>query len=211
MSVSKPSDWRPPLPTDPNQLLGSLAEVLGTVDFGPGELEQRLDEIVESAAAIFDVAGAGLMLVDERSRLRLVGASNEAGRALEEAQEHAGDGPGIEATRQRELVVVSDLSRAGRWGEINRAVAPFGVVSVISAPICLDDEGVGNLNLFARVPREWTQTERTGAVAYARVAAAMLRIALEAQSGDRLVAELSGRMSSGRLGSNDRGLGRDGG
>ncbi len=186
------------------KLLGSLSQTLGIIDFGPRELEHRLDEMVKIAAAIFEVAGAGLMLVDERSRLSLVGASDEAGRALEWAQQHAGEGPGIEATRRRELVVVSDLSREGRWAEIARAVAPFGIVSVISAPICLGGESVGNLNLFDRVAREWTQAERAGMNAFAGVAAALLRIALEAHRGDRLVAELTERLSSGRLRSEGR-------
>jgi GAF domain-containing protein len=191
------------LPVDPGRLLGSLSRAIGVVDCRPGELEERLDELVKIAAAVFDVAGAGLMLIDDESRLRLVGASDDAGRALEMAQQQAGEGPGVQATRRRELVTLTDFSRDGRWPEIHRAVAPFGVVSVISAPIYLRGQAVGNLNLFDRVAREWTQADRDGVTVFAGVAAALLRIALEARHSGQLVAELSNRFSSERFGSDD--------
>ena len=47
--------------TDPSRLLESLARAVGMLGYEPGELEQRLDELVAVAAAIFEVAGAGLM------------------------------------------------------------------------------------------------------------------------------------------------------
>jgi GAF domain-containing protein len=184
-------------------LLGSLSRAMGVVDFRPGELEERLDELVEIAATVFDVAGAGLMLIDDESHLRLVGASDAAGRALELAQEREGEGPGVEATRRDELVFLTDFAQDGRWPAIHRAVAPFGVVSVISAPIRLRGQGVGNLNLFDRVAREWTQADCDGVTAFAGVVTALLRIAVDAHHNGQLVAELSGRFTSDRIGLED--------
>src|SRR5947209_6618588 len=128
------------MPADPNRLLDSLADALGMVEFDPRELEQPLDQLVDIAASVFGVAGAGLRLLGGVSRLHLVGASDAAGRALGAAQARAGEGPGIEATRRGKVVAVDELACEGRWSEINRAVEPYGIVSVLSAPIVLSGE-----------------------------------------------------------------------
>lgn len=57
---------------------------------------------------------------------------------------------------------------------------------------------MGTLNLFDQVEREWTEAERAGVAAFARVAA-ILRIALEAYHRGQLIAELSEWLSSDRL------------
>jgi GAF domain-containing protein len=168
---------------------------MDVLEFQEGELEQRLDDLVETAAQVFDVAGAGIMLIDEHGHLRLIGASDETGRALELAQQETGTGPGIQSTRRNSVVAVDDLAQDERWPLIREDLVPKGVLSVLSAPISLLEHPAGNLNLFDRSPREWTQADRSGLVAFAGVVAAMLRIALEAQHTGQLVRELSAKLA----------------
>lgn len=168
---------------------------MDVLEFGDGELEERLDDLVETAAQIFDVAGAGIMLADEVGQLRLIGASNETGRALEQAQQDTGTGPGIQSTRRNSVVAVDDLSQDERWPLIRDALVPRGLLSVLSAPIRVLDHATGNLNLFDNSPREWTQADRAGLLAFSGVVAAVLRIALEAQHSGQLVRELTAQIA----------------
>jgi len=167
---------------------------MDVLEFRDGELEQRLDDLVETAAQVFDVAGAGIMLVDDDGRLRLIGASDETGRALELVQQETGTGPGVQSTSRNSVVAVDDLAHDDRWPLIQDQLVPKGVLSVLSAPISVREVPAGNLNLFDSSPREWTQSERSGLVAFGGVAAALLRIALEAQHSGELVRELSARL-----------------
>ncbi len=169
---------------------------MDVLDFQDGELEERLNDLVTTAAQIFDVAGAGIMLIDEAGHLRLVGASDETGRALELAQHETGTGPGIQSTRRNSVVAVDDLSQDERWPLIRDQLLPKGVLSVLSAPIRVRDQAAGNLNLFDGSPRVWTQADRSGLVAFAGVVTAMLRIALEAQHNGQLVRELGAQIAS---------------
>jgi GAF domain-containing protein len=177
--------------------LTPLSTVLGAVDVSDGELEERLDELVCVAAQIFDVAGAGLMVLDADSHLRLIGASDEAGQALERSQLEACAGPGIEATRTREIVEVADFSGDNRWPQVQRAVTSFGIRSVLSAPIWLRDRAAGNLNLFDSRPRPWTSTDRERAAAFADVAGGMLLLAVRAHHQASLLHRLRTRLGDG--------------
>ena len=170
---------------------------MDALEFHEGELEQRLDDLVETAAQVFDVAGAGIMLIAEDGGLRLIGASDETARALELAQLENGTGPGIQATRRDSVVAVDDLSQDERWPSIREELVPKGIRSVLSAPIKVRDHTTGNLNLFDESPREWTQADRSGLVAFAGVAGAMLRIALEARHSGELVNKLTAQLAPG--------------
>lgn len=170
---------------------------MDTLEFQDGELEQRLDDLVETAAQVFDVAGAGIMLISEDGQLRLIGASDETARSLELAQQESGTGPGIQSTRRNSVVAVDDLSQDERWPSIREDLVPKGVRSILSAPIKVRDHTTGNLNLFDESPREWTQADRSGLVAFAGVAGAMLRISLEARHSGQLVSQLIAQLASG--------------
>lgn len=185
------------MPVDPATLLASLSRTIDGLEFEDGELERRLDELVETAAQVFGIAGAGMMLIDEDGQLRLIGASNQTARALELAQQQSGTGPGIESTHDDTVVVVADLVTERRWPRLRDELVAVGVRSVLSIPIRVRDRPTGNLNLFDDRPREWTQSERAGAAAFAGVAAAMLRIALEARHSGRLVRELTAQLAPG--------------
>ena len=168
---------------------------MDVLEFQDGELEGRLNDLVATAAQVFDVAGAGIMLIDDAGQLRLIGASDETGRALELAQQSTGTGPGIQSTRRNSVVAVDDLSQDERWPLIRDELTPKGVLSVLSAPIRVLNHSTGNLNLFDSSPREWTQADRSGLLAFSGVVAAMLRIALEAQHSGQLVRELTAQIA----------------
>lgn len=179
---------------DPTKFLSSLSRTIDALEFDDGELEARLDDLVETATQVFEIAGAGMMLIDEAGQLRLIGASDQTARELELAQQRTGVGPGIQSTYRNSVVVVDDLRNDERWPGLRDELATKGVVSILSAPIHVRGRPAGNLNLFDDAPREWTPNERSAVVAFARIAGAMLRIAIEARHRGRLVRELTAQL-----------------
>jgi hypothetical protein len=167
---------------DSGDLIGGLLRLLGGVDLTDGDIDTRLHQALTTAVELFGVDGAGLMLVSEAGEdsLRFVDASGPAGRALELGQESLGEGPGIDSTRRRAVVSVSDLGPSGRWPDLMPLLRPHAVGGVLSAPIWLRGRPAGNLNLFCHCAREWSDQDTEAISAYAGVVTAFLRIALEA-------------------------------
>ncbi|HWG15522.1 MAG TPA: hypothetical protein VG268_19850, partial [Streptosporangiaceae bacterium] len=88
---------------------------LGRFRFGEMRVEAALHEIVHTTHAMFDVDGAGLMLIDSDQHLRSVAASDERLAHLEELQIEHSEGPCIAAYEDKELVGVEDLAHDPRW------------------------------------------------------------------------------------------------
>jgi GAF domain-containing protein len=142
-----------------DRLMDGLLGLLDRVDLAEGELAARLAETVDSAQVLLGVDGVGLMLVKADGGLAIAGASNPHAEALELAQQALGDGPGIESTRRRAVVSVSDVQRDSRWPELARALAGSEVRSILSAPIWLRGQPAGNLNLLGCRAREWSTAD----------------------------------------------------
>ena len=176
-------------------LLGSLAHDIGSEMFRERELEEHLEEVVVIAKRVFDGAGAGLMLLGAGDEPQLVAATSEPWLALERAQQDAGAGPGISATRDRQVVAVSDLAQDPRWPQIRAAVNPLGVVSVLSAPIWLSDRPAGNLNLFDTVAGRWSERDRQSIATFAGVVEALVRTEIGAYRNGRRIVELRRRLA----------------
>jgi GAF domain-containing protein len=178
------------VPLDALRLVQDLERLLTGVDLGDGDLEGQLERAVVTAAEVFDVDGAGLMLALENRALRLVAASNAPARALEQAQVRLASGPGVDSTRENEVVLVRDLQEDGRWPELAALLAEQDVRAVLSAPVWVRGRPTGNFNLLCKRPRTWSEAEVTGIRAYAGIVTALLRIALEAQHGGGVIERL---------------------
>jgi hypothetical protein len=72
--------------------------------FGEMRVEDAIGEIVRTTHAMFDVDGAGLMLVDADQHLRSIAASDGRFAHLEELQIRHQEGPCIDAFEIKELV-----------------------------------------------------------------------------------------------------------
>jgi GAF domain-containing protein len=166
-----------------DRVLDGLMEMLAGADLGDGELGSRLDEAVAGAQKLLDADGAGLMLLAESGEFTVVGASTPPAAALERVQTALGEGPGIDSTRHRRIVSVSDLRRDPRWPTLAGYAIEHGLGAVLSAPIWLHQRPAGNLNLLCLQAREWSQAEAQALAAYGGVVTAFLRIALEGRDG----------------------------
>ena len=188
---------------DADRRSGQLGDGFDLATFRGDTLEERLDELVTVARRVFGVAGAGLMLFDEREELGLVGASDDTARALERTQLQTGMGPGVLSSYTDQIVTVEDLAVDSRWPEVSERLKGLEVRGVLSAPIAMHDTTIGNLNLFDGEPRSWTDTDVGRARALANVVAIWLRVVVDAHEKGQLVSRL--QQSWGVAGPTDEG------
>jgi len=107
-----------------------------------------LHVLTERCVHLLQVAAAGLLLADQRDRLRVVAASSERTRLLELFALQTDQGPGLECFRTGQPVSVPDLPATGRWPRFAAAAAEVGFAAVHALPMRLRAEVIGALSLF---------------------------------------------------------------
>jgi GAF domain-containing protein len=139
-----------------------------------------------------------VMLLDAEGRLRVAGASSDAARDLERAQERAGDGPGFDALVSGRPEVVEDIVDS-RWSEVLDVGPDSAVRGVLAAPIIVAGRPMGNVNVVTDRPHAWSGTDIDQARAAADAAAALLEVAANAETpeaGRGAIEVLGGRAGS---------------
>ncbi|WP_250037130.1 GAF domain-containing protein [Paractinoplanes maris] len=174
------------MPVDQQALAATLQNLLRNVDLPPGtegqSLIEHLDRVVQAAQNVLGVDGAGLMLLDERNLLRVVGVTDDAGAALERGQQHLDLGPAIDCVRSDAVMVVPDLAESAayaalwRWLEASRTDGEPPVRAVLSVPVRVAGSVAGTLNALGARPHSWTAEQITAVEAYAGILGVMLRL-----------------------------------
>lgn len=137
-------------------------------DRGPADVAGRL---AEHCARLLDVDSVGVLLADSTGAPRVVAASDETARLLEDHQVRCGEGPGLDCHRTRVPVSVPDLrGQASRWPEFVHAATESGYASVHALPLCLGEEMLGTLDLFGARTGVLDERDLHLAQALARVA-----------------------------------------
>ncbi|WP_093802134.1 GAF and ANTAR domain-containing protein [Streptomyces sp. Wb2n-11] len=141
-------------------------------------LDGFLDGLTELALARVPVAnGCGLTLSREGRHLTVASAGTSA-RDLDEKQYGLDDGPCLQALRQGEEVVVTDMLGEQRWGPYPAHAMASGTRSSLSMPIAPHTHTAGALNLYSPKPDGFADEDRqllrslaaqaTGAIALAQ-------------------------------------------
>jgi GAF domain-containing protein len=178
------------MPIDPDALARSVARLEGVDPVDTG-LDAALELAVQEADDVFDVDGAGLMLVGEDGVLRYVVASDEPGRMLEVLQEQFGEGPCVAAFGADRPVLAGDMAADPRWPSVGPLAAGHGIGAVLGVPIDLREGPVGTLNVYAAEPHRWDDADVAAIQAYTRVIASLLRAAVQAHVKGRAADQLA--------------------
>lgn len=94
-------------------------------------------------------AAAGILLVDNEDKLRVMAASSDRARLLELFQLQNDEGPCLDAFSTKEPVISVDLSEAkSRWPIFAPEAVDAGFHSVYAIPLRLRATVIGALNLF---------------------------------------------------------------
>jgi GAF domain-containing protein len=121
-----------------------LADTLG----GDFDLIEFLYTLVERCVELLDVSAVGLMLADDRGRLRVVASSSEETRLLELFQLQNDEGPCLECYRTGLPVADPDLTVGPRWALFGPEAVRAEFRTVHALPMRLRERTVGSLNLF---------------------------------------------------------------
>ena len=174
---------------DSDALAKSVARLEGVDPVDTG-LDAALELAVAETDDVFQVDGAGLLLVDEAGVLRCTAASDEPGRMLESLQEQFGEGPCVDAFLEDGPVLAADLAADPRWPSVGPLAAEHGVRAVLGVPVDLPEGPVGTLDVYAAQPHRWDQADIAAIQAYTRVIASLLRSAVRAHVSGKAATQL---------------------
>ena len=177
------------MPIDPDVLAKSVARLEGVDPVDTG-LDAALELAVAETDELFEVDGAGLMLIDADGVLRYVVASDEPGRMLEAVQEQVGEGPCVDAFLKDGPVLADDLAADPRWPSVGPLAARHGIGAVLGVPVDLSEGPVGTLNVYAARPHRWDEADVAAIQAYTRVIASLLRTAVRAHVSGKAAGQL---------------------
>jgi GAF domain-containing protein len=149
-----------------------------------------LGEVVEAARRLLQVSGSGLMVVDAAHVLRYVAASDEGGRALEDAQEAVGEGPCMTALVLDAPVASVDLTQDERWPRLRPLLKATTVRAVLSVPVRLGGGPVGTLNVHLDRPHDWETAVTDALTSYAGVLENLLAASVAVHRSGELARQL---------------------
>ncbi len=159
-------------------------------------LEETMRAVTDSVLSIFDVTGAGLMLLDDDQLLRSALATDDVGWELEQAQERLGEGPCVDSLVYGCVLSTEDLRSDPRWPSLHDMATSRGVGGVLGIPVCLSGATIGTLNIYSSEPRSWDGSEQHGLVTYGSLLESVLAAALLAERRDRIVHQLQQALES---------------
>ena len=145
------------------------------------ELQQQEDPdsvmagIVHAALELVPhAAEASVSLVTGRRTLDSRAASSDLPRRVDALQSETGQGPCLEASYEKRVVSVPDLSTDKRWPDFSRQAFELGARSMLSFQLFVDGDHLGALNLFGNDVGVFdAESERIGALVAAHAAVAV--------------------------------------
>jgi len=123
------------------ELADTLISEFDVIDF--------LHTLADRAVELLQVDAAGIMLADQRGRLRALASSTEQARVLELIELQQSEGPCLDCFRAGRAVVNADLGEhGGRWPRFGAAARQAGYRTISALPLRLRSEVIGAMNLF---------------------------------------------------------------
>jgi GAF domain-containing protein len=169
---------------------------LGKLRFGSIPIDDAMHQIVKTTHAIFDVDGAGLMLVDAEDRLRNAAVSDVRFEHLEQLQLDHDEGPCVAAYEDKQLVCAEDLTEDGRWPHFTPAALDQGIRAILASPIPYNQEAIGVVGVVSEDRRPWSPEGELALLAFTDLAALLIASMLHAEQQSELAGQLQGALDS---------------
>ncbi len=136
------------------------------------------------------MTGCGLMLVGDDGELRHVGATDDAARALESAQEDLGEGPCVDCFVLGETVATTDVMSDPRWSRLPERLRGHAIGGVLGTPTRLGGQPVGSLNVYRDGPYEWDDSDAAAVAGFNLILEGLLGRAVAARRDELVVSQL---------------------
>jgi len=179
-------------PAGLRQALDQLAELRES----EATLDEAMQRIASSTAALFGVDATALLLVDRDQVLRNVAAAGPLPAVLEQLQVEHDEGPAVDAFDDRQVVHTDDLATERRWPAFSPAAVGRGLVAVLASPVPYSDQAVGVLAVLSSASHPWEDADREAIAAFTDLAALLVLNAMQARERGRLAIELQGALDS---------------
>lgn len=184
--------------------LADLSDVLTRTE-DLGRVLQRSVEQVARTIPGADMASVSV-LHDDSVTAETVASSSERVWAIDDDQYAAGDGPCLEAARTGRVVRVGVEQATERWPEFARSARAAGVASYLSAPLSVDEEFAGSLNLYSEQPHGFGDLDEALLRLYTTAAAAAIGSARRYTQARDLATQLSQALDSRAIIDQARGI-----
>jgi hypothetical protein len=154
------------------QILAELAASERSVPGGPS-LPQRL---VEACATALPVTGVGLIVMTDEGPGAMLAATDGAARVMEQLQFTLGEGPCVDASRQRRPVLQPDLSGTApkQWPGFAAGALEAGIRAIFAFPLQVGGIRIGVLDLYRDSSGTLQDDELAEALAFADAAVTVL-------------------------------------
>ncbi|MDQ2812934.1 MAG: GAF and ANTAR domain-containing protein [Actinomycetota bacterium] len=131
-----------------------------------------------SAQAIPGVAGAGLTW-EPGTRSASVDSSHDFARRLDQLQYRLGEGPGLQAYHEQQVVLARTVAGWPRWPRFSAVALEEGVRTVLAVPLTAGGARLGTLSLYSQSADAFDGTATAQAELFAEHAAHVLACARE--------------------------------
>lgn len=166
--------------------LHTLTETLGRAD----DVEEVLRAICEQVTMLVPGADLASVTLDRKGDPSTAASTDERATALERSQYEAGDGPCLTAARERTPLRGEAATSGARWPEFTRTAKETGVASYLAAPLDVDDEVTGALNLFGLTEHGFHSVDMRVLELYTTVASAIVRSTSRYQRSAEVIDQL---------------------
>ena len=131
--------------------------------------QPTLERVVELAVETIESSDYCSIAVRTGTEVETPATNADVGRQADELQYGLGEGPCLEAIRSSDACIVDDLLLETRWPQWARSVAASGIRSALSVRVQGPaGDALASLNLYARQPRAFDDTDLALATIFAR-------------------------------------------
>jgi len=160
------------------------------------DLDEVLTDLAGELKQVLDVAGAGVMLADDKQDLRFVSSSDETLKHLEDLQIELDEGPCLRAYRRAERVMATDLRDDDRFPMFGPRAVDAGMLAVFSYPLQYEEQVFGALNLYRKEPGSLDQHQEDLGAAFSDVSTLYLMHGSDDERREQLNHQLQGALDS---------------
>ena len=116
------------------------------------DLLTLLQHVAEIAHEAIDGASSTGVTIDLGGRVYTAVHTDQRTLRVDSEQYDAGQGPCLDASRTRAVVVVDFAEAAATWPKFAAAARDEGILSFLAAPLFTAEQSLGSLNLYGRSP-----------------------------------------------------------
>jgi GAF domain-containing protein len=170
-----------------SETIAELSQLL--VDEEP--LEATLERVLRLAADNIrgvDLGGVSLM---RDGKVETTVCTDQKAAQIDSVQYETGVGPCLDAFRHSQVIRIESTPDDEQWPEFSQAAADHGVLSTLSLPLVVRDEGIGALNLYSRAADGFDEHDEQLGLRFAQQASVALANAQTYQSAYKLTRELN--------------------